>query len=70
MSKLFRLIYVNLLSLFDINKIIIARKERVKTSLETRTTILSPRLMICHVNLKIKLLMLSWDHLDVVKPHC
>ena len=40
MSKLFRLIYVNLLSLFDINKIIIARKERVKTSLETRTTIL------------------------------
>jgi ABC-2 type transport system permease protein len=40
MSKLFRLIYVNLLSLFDINKIIIARKNRVKTSLETRTTIL------------------------------
>lgn len=39
MSKLFRLIYVNLLSLFDINKIIIARKDRVKTSLETRTTI-------------------------------
>ena len=40
MSKLFNLIYVNLLSLFDINKIIVARKDRIKTNLETRTTIL------------------------------
>ena len=40
MNKLFRLIYVNLLSLFDINKIIIARKDQIKTTLETRTTIL------------------------------
>ena len=36
MNKLFKLIYVNLLSLFDINKIIIAREDGVKSSLEKR----------------------------------
>ena len=36
MNKLFKLIYVNLLSLFDINKIIIAREDGVKSNLEKR----------------------------------
>ena len=40
MNKLFKLIYVNLLSLFDINKIIIARSEGVKSNLEKRTIIM------------------------------
>ncbi len=40
MSKLFRLLYVNLLGLFDINKIIVARKEGVKSNLENRTIIM------------------------------
>ena len=39
MNKLFKLIYVNLLSLFDINKIIIAREDGVKSNLEKRTVI-------------------------------
>lgn len=37
MNKLFKLIYVNLLNLFDINKIIIAREDGVKSNLEKRT---------------------------------
>ena len=37
MNKLFKLIYVNLLGLFDINKIIIAREDGVKSNLEKRT---------------------------------
>ena len=40
MNKLFKLIYVNLLSLFDINKIIIAREDGVKSNLEKRTILL------------------------------
>mgnify|MGYP003289636336 FL=1 len=39
MNKLFKLIYVNLLNLFDINKIIIARNDGVKSNLEKRTII-------------------------------
>lgn len=39
MNKLIKLIYVNLLNLFDINKIIIARSEGVKSNLEKRTII-------------------------------
>lgn len=40
MNKLFKLIYVNLLGLFDINKIIIAREDGVKSNLEKRTILL------------------------------
>ena len=40
MNKLFKLLYVNLLNLFDINKIAIARKEGVKSDLEKRSIIL------------------------------
>lgn len=39
MNKLFRLIYINLLSLFDINKIIIAKKDGVKSNLENKNII-------------------------------
>ncbi len=39
MNKLFKLIYVNLLNLFDINKIIIARSDGVKSNLEKRAII-------------------------------
>ena len=41
MNKLFKLIYVNLLNLFDINKIIIAREDGVKSNLEKRTIIVA-----------------------------
>ena len=41
MNKLFKLIYVNLLSLFDINKIIIAREDGVKSNLEKRTILVA-----------------------------
>ncbi|MBE6146556.1 MAG: hypothetical protein E7171_08080 [Firmicutes bacterium] len=41
MNKLFKLIYVNLLSLFDINKIIIAREDGVKSSLEKRVILVA-----------------------------
>ena len=40
MNKLFKLIYINLLNLFDINKIVIARSSGVKSSLEKRTIIM------------------------------
>ena len=36
MNKFFKLVYVNLLNLFDFNKIIIARKEGTKSNLEKR----------------------------------
>ncbi len=36
MNKLFKLIYVNLLELFDINKIMIAREDGIKSNLEKR----------------------------------
>ena len=62
MSKLFRLIYVNLLSLFDINKIMIARKDRVKTSLETRTTILGLLSIVYGYLLYTLLLKLNIDN--------
>ena len=39
MNKLFKLIYVNLLGLFDINKIIVAREDGVKSNLEKRLVI-------------------------------
>lgn len=39
MNKLFKLIYIYLLNLFDINKIIIARADGVKSNLEKRTII-------------------------------
>lgn len=39
MNKLFKLIYINLLDLFDINKIIIAREDGVKSNLEKRLVI-------------------------------
>lgn len=39
MNKFFKLVYVNLLNLFDINKIIVARSEGVKSSLEKRSII-------------------------------
>ncbi len=39
MNKLFKLVYINLLSLFDINKIIIAREDGVKSNLEKRLII-------------------------------
>lgn len=39
MNKLFKLIYVNLLSLFDINKIVIAREDGVKSNLEKKLII-------------------------------
>ena len=41
MNKLFKLIYVNLLGLFDINKIIIAREDGVKSNLEKRVIIVA-----------------------------
>ena len=41
MNKLFKLIYVNLLSLFDINKIIIAREDGVKSNLEKRAILVA-----------------------------
>ena len=41
MNKLFKLIYVNLLSLFDINKIIVAREDGVKSSLEKRVILVA-----------------------------
>ena len=40
MNKLLKLLYVNLLGLFDINKILTARKDGVKSNLEKRTIIL------------------------------
>lgn len=36
MNKIFKLIYINLLGLFDINKIIVARSEGVKSNLEKK----------------------------------
>ena len=39
MNKFFRLIYINLLSLFDINKIAIAKKDGVKSNLENKNII-------------------------------
>lgn len=39
MNKFFRLVYVNLLSLFDINKIAIAKKDGVKSNLENKNII-------------------------------
>lgn len=41
MNKIFKLIYVNILDLFDINKIIIAREDGVKSNLEKRTILLA-----------------------------
>ena len=39
MNKLIKLIYINLLGLFDINKIIVARSEGVKSNLEKKMVI-------------------------------
>ena len=39
MNKFFRLVYINLLSLFDINKIAIAKKDGVKSNLENKNII-------------------------------
>jgi len=47
MNKLLKLIYVNLLGLFDINKIAIARKEGVKSNLERRSVILGIATLVC-----------------------
>ena len=41
MNKFFKLVYVNLLDLFDINKIIIAREDGVKSNLEKRTILVA-----------------------------
>ena len=41
MNKFFKLVYVNLLDLFDINKIIIAREDGVKSSLEKRVILVA-----------------------------
>ena len=41
MNKIFKLIYVNILNLFDINKIIIAREDGVKSNLEKRTILVA-----------------------------
>ena len=41
MNKIFKLIYVNILNLFDINKIIIAREDGVKSNLEKRTMLVA-----------------------------
>ena len=41
MNKLFKLIYVNLLGLFNINKIIVAREDGVKSNLEKRTILVA-----------------------------
>ena len=40
MNRFFKLLYVNLLALFDINKIKIARENRVKSNLERKTVIM------------------------------
>ena len=40
MNKLLKLIYVNFLGLFDVNKIKTARKEGVKSNLENRSIII------------------------------
>ena len=47
MNKLLKLLYVNILGLFDINKIATARKEGVKSNLEKRTIILGIATLIC-----------------------
>lgn len=47
MNKLFKLIYVNLLKLFDINKIIIARSEGVKSNLEKKAILTIIIAIIC-----------------------
>ena len=36
MNKLFKLIIVNILGLFDVNKIIIARQDGIKSNLEKK----------------------------------
>ena len=40
MNKLFKLIWINILNLFDINKIIIAKNEGVKSNLEKKSIII------------------------------
>lgn len=39
MNRLIKVIYVNILNLFDINKIVVAKQDGVKSSLETKTVI-------------------------------
>lgn len=47
MNKLIKLLYVNLLGLFDINKIIVARNDGVKSNLEKKSIIIGLMTIIC-----------------------
>ena len=47
MNKLLKLLYVNILGLFDFNKIAVARKEGVKSNLEKRGIVTGIATLIC-----------------------
>ena len=47
MNKLLKLLYVNILGLFDINKIAVARKEGVKSNLEKRSIVTGIATLLC-----------------------
>ncbi len=58
MNSFFKLLYINLLSLFDINKIKVAREDGVKSNLEKKT-IISVIVALFYGYLLYKLLMIS-----------
>ena len=47
MNKLLKLLYVNILGLFDINKIAVARREGVKSNLEKRSIVTGIATLLC-----------------------